>query len=134
MPAGNPNILEAGMNTRFSSENQPENRGRKPDKLKGWIDNYDLSKNDVHSTFIKFLFDKTIGEIEEIINDSKKRSELPMSVYIQLKVLTSAAKRGDARHFENILYMIYGKPKQDIEFGGGLQLFKVTQEDIDALE
>ena len=134
MPAGNPNVLEAGKNTRFSSTNQPENRGRKPDKLKGWIEEYDLSKHDVHSTFINFLYDKSLGEIEAILADKKKRSKLPLALAIQLQVLTNAAKRGDARHFENILYMLFGKPKESHDITGGLQLKTLTEAEAKALE
>ena len=40
MKKGNPNIVEAGKNTQFSSENQPENRGRKAKTVSEFLKEY----------------------------------------------------------------------------------------------
>jgi hypothetical protein len=127
-PIGNPNIVEAGKGTRFSKTNRPKNPGRKPSKLKKWIKDYELSKNDVDAVFINFLFDKSIGEIEEIINDKKLRDKLPSGIGFQLQILINQAKKGNGRHLENILYMLFGKPTQglDITASGNLEVINMT--------
>jgi hypothetical protein len=114
-PVGNPNIAEAGKGTQFSKTNRPKNPGRKPSKLKKWIKDYELSKNDVDAVFTHFLFDKSIGEIEEIINDKKLRDKLPAGIGFQLQILINQAKKGNGRHLENILYMLFGRPVQQID-------------------
>lgn len=40
MKKGNPNIVEAGKKTQFSSENQPENRGRKGKTVSEFLKEY----------------------------------------------------------------------------------------------
>lgn len=40
MKRGNPNIAEAGKSTQFSSENQPENRGRKGKTVSEFLKEY----------------------------------------------------------------------------------------------
>ena len=40
MKKGNPNIVEAGKSTQFSSENQPENRGRKAKTVSEFLKEY----------------------------------------------------------------------------------------------
>jgi hypothetical protein len=112
---GNPNIAQAGKATRFSKTNPSKNPGRKPSKLKGWVKDYDLSKKDINSVFINFLYDKDIGEIEKIVNDKKQRDKLPAAVAFQLQILITQAKRGDGRHLENIIYMLCGKPKESLD-------------------
>jgi hypothetical protein len=115
-PVGNPNIAELGKDTQFSKTNRPKNPGRKPSKLKKWIKDYELSKDDVDAVFTNFLFDKDIGEIEKIINDKKLRDKLPAAIAFQIQILINQAKKGDGRHLENILYMLFGRPVQQIDF------------------
>ena len=44
--ANNPNLNEDNKNTRFSKENQPRKRGRKPAKWKKFTKDFDISSND----------------------------------------------------------------------------------------
>jgi uncharacterized protein (DUF2126 family) len=112
---GNPNITEAGKATQFSKTHRPKKPGRKPSKLKKWIKDYELSKNDVNAVFTNFLFAKDIGEIEEILSNKKLRDRLPAGIAFQLQILITQAKKGDGRHLENILYMLFGRPVQQID-------------------
>jgi hypothetical protein len=114
-PVGNPNIAEFGKGTQFSKTNRPKKPGRKPSKLKKWIKDYELSKDDVNAVFINFLFDRDIGEIEEIINNKELRDNLPAAIAFQLQILINQSKKGDGRHLENILYMLFGRPVQQID-------------------
>ena len=114
-PVGNPNIAEAGKVTQFSKANPAKGGGRKPSKLKKWIKKYDLSKSDVDAVFTNFLFAKDIGEIEAIINNKKERDKLPAAIAFQLQILVKQAQKGDGRHLENILYMLFGRPVQQID-------------------
>jgi hypothetical protein len=130
-PVGNPNIAELGENTQFSKTHRPKHPGRKPSKLKKWIKDYELSKNDVNAVFTNFLFDKSISEIEEIINDKKLWDKLPAGIGFQLQILSNQAKKGDGRHLENILYMLFGRPVQsmDITTSSDLEIISMTLEE-----
>jgi len=111
-PVGNPNIAEAGKATRFSRENRPVNPGRKPSILKKWIEKYDLSKKDIHDLFANFLFAKSVGEIEKMVNDKGARDKLPAALGFQLQILFNQARKGDGRHMEAVLRMLLDSPSQ----------------------
>jgi hypothetical protein len=74
--ANNKRLNESGKETRFSHENQPENRGRKPSILKKYIKRYDISKGDVESIIECILFDHTFGKLGEIRNDKERLKAL----------------------------------------------------------
>jgi len=109
---GNPNIAEAGKGTRFSKTNQTKNSGRKPSKLKKWIKDYDISKSDIDAVLKTFLYGMTLGEIVEIINDEEKRNKLPAALGLQIQILWKQAMKGDGKHIEALMYMLFGKPTQ----------------------
>jgi hypothetical protein len=112
---GNPNIVQAGIKTRFSDTNRPKKPGRKPSHVKQWMKDFDLSVEDVKIIYKNFLFGKTYGDISKILNDPEEREKLPLSLALQIEILTKAAAKGDGRHLEDILSRIVGKPMQGIE-------------------
>lgn len=130
-PLGNPNIAKLGKETQFSKTNRPKNPGRKPSRIKKWIKDYDLSKSDVDALFINFLFAKSVGEIEEMLLDKECKAKLPAGIGFQLQILVNQAKKGDGRHLENILYMLFGRPVQgfDIKTSGNMEVVTMTREE-----
>ena len=133
-PIGNPNIAEAGKDTRFSSGNPPKKPGRKPSQLKKWIKEWDVSKDDVDAMFKNFLFAKTAGEVKAILDDKEELAKLPLAIAIQLSVLTNAAKKGDGKYLEYIYNTLYGKPKETVDLKGGLQLKVLSEAEARALD
>ena len=133
-PIGNPNIAEAGKATRFSKSNPPKKPGRKPSQLKKWIKDFDLSKSDVNAVFKNFLYGKTAGEINRLLKDDEEMDKLPLGIALQLNILVNAAKKGDGRHLENIIYMLVGKPTQSIDIKQSIEDLPSDLEELEALE
>jgi hypothetical protein len=128
---GNPNIIQAGIKTRFSDTNRPEKPGRKPSHVKKWMKDFDLSVEDVKIIYKNFLFGKTYGDISDILNNPEERKKLPLSLALQIEILTKAATKGDGRHLEDILSRVIGKPIQgvDIKTSSDLEIISMTPEE-----
>jgi hypothetical protein len=104
-----------GLATRFTAENQPKKRGRKPSKLKGLIKKYDLPKQDVDAIIQNLLFDHTVGELEKIASDDEKKSALPAFAAYLMVLLEKSTAKGDIRPFSYLLDRVYGKPTQVLD-------------------
>ena len=71
---GNKDIGEYGKATRFTKDNQPHNRGRKPKlykqlkKLIGQSVGHELEKEDYFNV-IRFLMERSPNELERLIKD-----------------------------------------------------------------
>ena len=124
--ANNENLLKGKP---FSSTNQPANAGRKPNIIKKYMKDYDFTKQDIDNIFTTLLLTPKT-ELEKIKRDPKT----PAGVAAFISGILHDIKRGDARVTNQIIDRVHGKAKESVEHSGGLQLFKVTQEDIDALE
>ncbi|GMO33856.1 MAG: hypothetical protein Ta2B_14310 [Termitinemataceae bacterium] len=112
--ANNPeNVI--GKGNRFSSTNQPENRGRKPSKIKKLIKKYDLPKSDVDAIIQNLLFDHTVGELSEIAQDDDKKSALPAFAAYLMVLLEKSTSKGDPRVLSYFLDRVYGKPVQTMD-------------------
>ena len=102
-------IAKDGEKTRFSSTNQPENKGRKPSILKQYIKKYNVSKDDINAMIECILFDHTFGQIEDIKDDKDKMRELPLFMYYLINTLNKAAGKGDIKWLDSILDRKSGK-------------------------
>jgi nitrogenase molybdenum-iron protein alpha/beta subunit len=110
--------LAAGIRTRFSSEYQPANRGRKPSKLKKWIKENSVSNEDFIGIFKNIIATRTIEELEEMIaGDNKKK--LPVIVALCISAFIHDMKTGTLNAANSILDRIMGKPTQQVILGGG---------------
>lgn len=86
------------LKNRFSSENQPPNRGRKPSKLKKYIQDCDLSSTDIQAA-MQYMLDKSEDEIEGMANDKN----VPMMMRLFAKAMTADMK---GSNLTNILKML----------------------------
>jgi len=112
---GNPNITEISKATQFTSENQPENAGRKKNVWKHLRDEYDLSAEDVAAIIMK-LSSMNKEELKIFTEDSKTSMlELAFaSAYIQ------SVKKGTLSELETMLNRAIGKVKDRVEVSGNL--------------
>ena len=109
--------LQAGIRTRFSSEYQPANRGRKPSKLKAWIKENNVSNDDFIAIFKTIIATNTLEELEEMVNE-KNKPKLPVIVALCISAFLRDMKTGTLHSANSILDRIMGKPTQQITFGG----------------
>ena len=115
-------IHKDGESTQFSKDNQPQKRGRKPDKLKELARKHDYSKSDVKAMIQDILFGNKLGELEEIITDNEKRKELTAFTAYALKLLQVSTEKGDPRAFFSFLETVYGKPSQELSVSGSMSM------------
>ena len=106
-----------GKGNRFTSENQPENAGRKKNIWKHLRDEYDLSAEDVAAIIMK-LSSMNKEELKAFTEDSKTSMlELAFaSAYIQ------AVKKGTLSELETMLNRTIGKVKDNVSITSDLPI------------
>ena len=93
---------------RFSSTYQPENRGRKKSKLKGLIEDIELSSEDV-SMLIKNIFDKNEAELEALANDKEK----PIIMRAFVAAVVDDVEQGKLTNIAMLLDRAIGRIKEE---------------------
>lgn len=102
-----------GINTRFSIENQPKKRGRKPSLYKRInLPGEELSKEDFTHLMLSLL-ECPIGQLEKIRKECKKPdSKIPVCVANMIAVIFSDIRRGRIDSLRWVLDRSFGKPDQ----------------------
>ncbi len=125
--------LMAGYRTRFSSTNQPANRGRKPSKLKQWIKEQNVSNEDFVAIFKTIIATKTLEELEEMVaGDNKKK--LPVIVALCISAFLHDMKTGTLTAANSVLDRIMGKPTQQVDLSTKRGDLPESIDDLVALE
>jgi hypothetical protein len=116
-PKGNPNIHEEARKAgvQFSSTNQPANPGRKPNAIKAFAAENDLSLNDVTNA-IKHLANLTEEEVKKISGDSNT----PILVKGFAKALLTELEKGGLMNLELLISRTFGKAKESVEVTGDI--------------
>ncbi len=96
--AGNPNPNRSGLKPPFSTENQPKNRGRKPSKLKAFVEHNDLTSDDV-TMLAKMIVDKKEDELKSMIKDESN----PMLARLFVRLFLEDWKTGRFDNLSKIL-------------------------------
>jgi hypothetical protein len=105
--------LEAGVGTRFSSEYQPANRGRKPSKLKKWIKENGVSNEDFIAIFKNIIATHTLEELEKMIEGDNKK-KLPVIVALCISAFIHDMKTGTLTAANSVLDRFMVKPVQNV--------------------
>ena len=108
------NLSEIGFATRFSSTNQPQNRGRIPSKLKGFVKDNRVSKADVDAIFSNLIFGSTLEEFQDMVKPGNKE-KLPVIVALCISAFIADIKKGTLSEVNTVLDRIYGKAAQSVE-------------------
>jgi len=103
--------LERGK--KFSSENQPENNGRRPNAFAKYI-REKASLDDIRA-FISSIILYDADEIQQILKDKKDKP--PMLSLIFLKAMTSDMDRGELTNSEILMNRAFGRPDKTIKVG-----------------
>jgi hypothetical protein len=122
--------LAAGIRTRFSSTYQPENRGRKPSKLKKWIKENGVSNEDFIAIFKNIIATHTIEELEKMIDGDNKK-KMPVIVALCISAFIHDMKTGTLTAANSVLDRIMGKPAQgiDVRASSDLAIISMTPEE-----
>ena len=110
MSRGNPNIRNEGKATRFTSENQPKNKGNKP-RL------YTIAKNvykcsyDDYKEGVLYLLQCTLTELKEVCD----KADTPIWLRNIARALLKDSSTGDMRTTEELVTRLWGKPKATVE-------------------
>ncbi|MDR0629190.1 MAG: hypothetical protein LBG24_06070 [Treponema sp.] len=106
-------ILKDGEKTRFSSTNQPGNRGRKPSKLKKWIKESGVSSEDIITIFKNIIVNNTLEEIQQMVEGDNK-TKLPVIVVLGISAFLHDMRTGTLAAANSVLDRIMGKPTQQV--------------------
>lgn len=108
---GNPNLAEDNKKTRFSSTNQPENKGgRKPSKLRRFIKDNKLSAVDV-SFMIRWILVKD----QKQLMDLYKNPKYPMLVRLFAATFLDDFEKRRLQNLEILLRRAYGDPEKTLK-------------------
>ena len=134
--------------------------GRPPDKIKKFLKSCNVTKADIDAIYDNLLCDYTIPELKAMLQNgigkkdkegrfididgnrmpeylekfANEMGEFSALISVIISGIIRDVNKGDMRVTNSLLDRRHGKAKESVEHSGGLQLFKVTQEDIDALE
>ena len=141
--ANEKNLLK-GKDTQFTSENQPENRGRKPSALR-FIREQGLSITDIRKIIDSLIWGYDNKELEELLKTEKVKVEyidehgkkktrteirpiepLPMGVTLILGALNDDNRKRSLTNYKLLMEQVHGKPTQSVEMNATGTLTTVT--------
>lgn len=96
---------------RFTSEYQPENRGRKPNKLKDLIKESQFTTQDIRAIFANIVSVNTLDEMKEMILD--KNTDFMVAAYLKAMVKDYQNSKTDT--MDKLIEYAFGKTKTIIE-------------------
>lgn len=108
MGVGNPNLIKDSEGTRFTSENQPKNRGRKGKSTTEYL------KELGEANTIEFKLTITDHEGKEKIKQGKVESQSSLNELLA-NLLFADAVKGNHKARKEILDRTEGRSKQNIE-------------------
>lgn len=120
---------------RFSSDNQPPNRGRKPSlykQLEGIIGreiSVEFSKED-YTKIAQWLLERTKSQLEEIATDSS----IPVFVISMVSALVMDIRRGNTYTVDRIIDRAFGKATQPMDVTLKEQITFIIEQDDDKAE
>lgn len=108
------------LGKKFSSENQPENNGRKPSLLKSYIVDNGISVQDVRLVLKNIVMENTEAELKAISADKTQ----PMIVRTVVKAYLHDFRNASVYNLNSFLDRIYGCATKEIKLpsraGSGL--------------
>lgn len=108
--------------TPFTSENQPDNPGRKTSLLKKWIKDNGISIQDVRLVMKGIIMDNNIDDLKKI-GDDPTESMLTRTI---IKAYLKDFEAGRIDTLNSILDRVYGKANQDINLSGEFTTVTIT--------
>ena len=130
---------------KFSSDNQPENNGRKPSALR-FIRDEGMSITDIKKIIGSLIWEYNSEELAEILQTvkvkikdksgktktiTKLKDPIPMGVNLVLGALTADLQSKSINNFEKLMDRSYGKPTQNVDLNatGAFASIDITPEE-----
>lgn len=107
---------KVGLNTRFSSLNQPKNNGRKSLISTNTLRKYGkaITKEDFIKS-VAILINLSYAELEALVERGKRPNDkAPIWLTVVAEALLQSARKGSAKLVMRFLDLVIGKPKNDI--------------------
>ena len=98
---------------KFTSDNQPKNKGRKKSQLKDFVKTCNVSSSDVIKVFQHLIFGSTVEELKELVKPVNQGSQ-PVIVILLVKAFLEDMKNGTLREVNTVLDRVLGKPVQQL--------------------
>jgi hypothetical protein len=108
MPVSEKSLENLKKGRKFSSDYQPEIRGKRRNRLREFIEEERFSLDDLRAILEGLLTSYSFEEIEDMYN--KGREDLPALITMFLKAFIVDVKKGSLSSVEIILERIHGKP------------------------
>lgn len=125
-PSGPKKKKQPGVNTRFSSTNQPKTNGRKK-KLTTVLKDYGYGPSEIRDWF-RVISQMPLAEVEKLSNDMQQ----PAIVVAIAAAFIRAQKYGSYKAVSEILEQVIGRAamKQEIDFTGlNIEVLNLTEKD-----
>lgn len=103
-------MSKEGIATRFSSTNQPKNKGRKPRLYTIAKEVYKCSYED-YKEGVMYLMQCTLAELKKVI----EKEDTPIWMRNVARALCKDTSTGDMRATEELVSRIWGRPKAVVE-------------------
>jgi hypothetical protein len=128
MAVNKKSLENLGKGKKFSSDNQPDNSGRKPSVLT-YIKGSGLSLDDYRRLLTNLIWEYDHKELSAILKN--KSNKIPMGLAIVLSALIDDQKTKSIANFEKFMDRIFGKPAQglDIKTSGSMEIISMTMEE-----
>jgi hypothetical protein len=130
--------LEKGKATQFSSTNQPENNGRRPNVFSKYIRENRISRDDIRA-LIESIPQYDADEVDRILKTGKKdkdgkdivRKDVPILITLMLKAFAADMAKGELTNTKELWDRAYGKPTQNVDLNtsGALVSVSMTPEE-----
>jgi hypothetical protein len=113
---------------KFSSDDQPENRGRRPSVLT-YIKGSGLSLDDYRRLLMNLIWEYDHKELAAILKD--KNNKIPMGMTIVLGALLNDREKKNIDNYEKFMDRCFGKSTQgvDIKTSGNLEIISMTPDE-----
>lgn len=118
--------LEKG--SRFTSQNQPKNKGRKPSRFKEIINELDsLGESLSLEDFNKVVRSLLILNKDQLV-DLAKKEDTPIAVVIIASAIAGDIENKQLGNLDRLLDRVYGKSTQKIESDVNMNVKPMTKE------
>ena len=114
----NPKLTEYSKATQFKPGQSGNPKGKTPSRLKQFIKEYNVPKNDVDTLLKNLIWSYSHNELRdkyEKLKTGDEKDDLPAGVAAFISGILHDVRRGDMKVLTQILDRIYGKPVQSIE-------------------
>jgi len=141
--ANNKNLIKDNEKTRFSKENQPENRGRKPSALR-FIREEGVSITDIKRIIESLIWGYDSEELAVLLQTvkvkgkdgktlTKTREPVPMGINLILGALNNDLKNKSINNFDKLMDRVYGKATQPVDLppGSNMTMSMMSPEERD---